>query len=50
MVYSLPGARIPTGGKSMERRFEIRKQELRKECEVPAAVFAGMMERLRWFA
>jgi SRSO17 transposase len=34
----------------MERRFEVRKQELMKECEVPPAVFDGMMERLRRFA
>ena len=34
----------------MERRYEVRKQALMRECEVPRRVFEGMMERLRAFA
>jgi SRSO17 transposase len=33
----------------MERRFEIRKRELMKECHVSPAIFAGMMDRLQQF-
>ena len=34
----------------MERRFELRKEELLADCQVHPAVFAGMMERLDQFA
>lgn len=34
----------------MERRFELRKEELMADCEVHPAVFAGMMSRLERFA
>ena len=34
----------------MERRFEVRKQELLAECKVEPKVFEDMMERLRDFA
>jgi SRSO17 transposase len=34
----------------MERRYEIRLLELLDECETPATVFTGVMERLRIFA
>jgi len=34
----------------MERRFEVRKQELLDECRVPPAVFGGIQERLVEFA
>jgi SRSO17 transposase len=34
----------------MERRFELRKQELLAGCTVEPSVFDGMMERLRSFA
>lgn len=34
----------------MERRFEVRKQEMLAECEVDPRVFRGMTERLRRFA
>ncbi len=34
----------------MERRYEVRKQMLMKECKVPRRVFDGMTERLRAFA
>jgi len=34
----------------MERRFEVRKEELLAECRVPPAVFRGMMQRLVSFA
>jgi len=34
----------------MERRFELRKEELMADCEVRPAVFAGMMSRLERFA
>jgi SRSO17 transposase len=33
----------------MERRFELRKEELLADCQVHPAVFAGMMERLDQF-
>jgi SRSO17 transposase len=33
----------------MERRFEVRMEELMKECEVPKAVFDGLEDRLREF-
>jgi SRSO17 transposase len=33
----------------MERRFEVRMEELMKECEVPEAVFDGLEGRLRQF-
>lgn len=33
----------------MERRFELRKEELMADCEVHPAVFAGMMSRLERF-
>lgn len=34
----------------MERRFEVRKEELLTDCQVPPAVFRGMMQRLVGFA
>ena len=34
----------------MERRFEVRKQEMLAECEVDPRVFRGMAERLTRFA
>ena len=34
----------------MERRFEVRKLELIAECQVHAAAFSGMIERLASFA
>ena len=34
----------------MERRFERRKAELLSDCQVPPAVFGGMLERLEQFA
>ncbi|KKK52176.1 hypothetical protein LCGC14_3107560 [marine sediment metagenome] len=34
----------------MERRFELRKEELMADCEVHPAVFAGMISRLEGFA
>ena len=34
----------------MERRFELRKEELMADCEVHPAVFASMMSRLERFA
>jgi SRSO17 transposase len=34
----------------MERRFELRKEELMADCEVHPAVFAGMVSRLERFA
>ncbi len=34
----------------MERRFEVRKQEMLAECEVDSRVFQGMAERLSLFA
>lgn len=34
----------------MERRFEVRKEELLADCQVHPAVFAGVMERLDQFA
>jgi len=34
----------------MERRFENRREEVLADCQVPAAVFNGMMERLVKFA
>lgn len=34
----------------MERRFELRKEELMADCQVSPAVFRGMMERLEKFA
>jgi SRSO17 transposase len=37
------------GRKSMERRFEVRKEELLSDCEVPAEMFRGMLARLRKF-
>ena len=33
----------------MERRFEVRKEELLSDCEVPAGMFRGMLARLRKF-
>jgi len=33
----------------MERRFEVRMEELMRECEVPEAVFDGLEDRLREF-
>ncbi len=33
----------------MERRFEVRKEELLAGCEVPPAMFHGMLSRLRKF-
>ncbi len=33
----------------MERRFEVRKEELLADCEVPAEMFRGMLPRLRKF-
>jgi SRSO17 transposase len=33
----------------MERRFEVRMNELLRECEVPPEVFEGVLERLRRF-
>jgi SRSO17 transposase len=37
------------GRKPMERRFEVRKEELLADCEVPAEMFRGMLLRLRAF-
>jgi len=37
------------GRKSMERRFEVRKEELLSDCEVPAEMFRGMLARLGKF-
>jgi hypothetical protein len=37
------------GRKSMERRFEVRKEELLADCELPAGMFHGMLPRLRKF-
>lgn len=34
----------------MKRRFEVRKQEMLGECEVPSQLFDAMMERLEDFA
>jgi SRSO17 transposase len=34
----------------MDRRFEIRKQQLLADCRVPAEVFGGMVRRLKDFA
>src|SRR5258708_3688557 len=34
----------------MERRFEVRKQELLQDCEINPKVFEGLLERLRPFA
>ncbi len=34
----------------MERRFEVRKEELLADCQVHPAVFAGVLERLDQFA
>lgn len=34
----------------MERRFEVRKEELLADCRVPPEVFSGMMQRLVRFA
>jgi len=34
----------------MERRFEIRKQQLLAECKVDPEVFEGALERLEQFA
>ncbi len=33
----------------MERRFEVRKEELLSGCEVPERMFYGMLSRLRKF-
>jgi len=33
----------------MERRFEVRMEELMKECEVPKGLFDGLEDRLREF-
>ena len=33
----------------MDRRFEVRKQEMLAECEVSAEVFRGVEERMRKF-
>ena len=33
----------------MERRFEVRKEELLAGCEVPAGMFHAMLLRLRKF-
>ena len=33
----------------MERRFEVRKEELLSDCEVPAGMYRGMLPRLRKF-
>jgi SRSO17 transposase len=35
--------------KSMERRFEVRKEELLSDCEVPPELFRGMLARLGKF-
>jgi len=37
------------GRMSMERRFEVRKEELLSGCEVPQRMFYGMLSRLRKF-
>mgnify|MGYP003580757957 CR=1 FL=1 len=34
----------------MERRFELRKEQLLSDCEVSADAFAGIIERLKQFA
>lgn len=34
----------------MKRRFEVRKQQMLAECQVPSEVFVGMMQRLEGFA
>jgi SRSO17 transposase len=34
----------------VERRFQVRKEEILRDCEVRAEVFEGMLERLRPFA
>ena len=34
----------------MERRFEDRREEVLADCQVPPALFDGMMERLVTFA
>jgi SRSO17 transposase len=36
-------------GKAMKKRFEVRKEELLAECEVPAELFARLEARLRNF-
>ena len=33
----------------MERRFQVRKQEMLAECEVSPRVFRGMVERMNRF-
>ena len=34
----------------MDRRFEVRKQEMLAECEVAPEIFEGVQERLAQFA
>ena len=34
----------------MERRFEVRREELLADCQVPPEVFSGIMGRLERFA
>jgi len=33
----------------MDRRFEVRKQEMLAECEVSPQVFCGVVERMKKF-